>query len=435
MSLQVWLPLNGNLNNQGLDSIGILTSTNCSYTTGKIGQCLNMPSGYTSAWTTPSLTNMTKLSIAYWVKVNEATSTQWLDSFHCYLINPSGSKEWARQEFYSNCTKSGFWCGGAGSASNVTNTVGEWTHWAITIDLEARQLKLYKNGVLAVSNLNLNAGYSFAGTQFRLGESGLNLCECDFRLFDHVLSPKEVKEISKGLILHYKLDGKFLENNAEYDCSGYNNETSIIGTLTDSTDTPRYNKSTKFNGSNSAIKIINNNWMPQGMSAMTINLWAKNSSWNSNTHFFSCAESGGFNTETGQSGYLRFPVHVYTTEGLTSTAYKYDSKELQLSALSTTDWNMITWVYDSTGTKTYINGVLHHTYTNTSYGIHFNTNARLFLGCEASGANPSSPYYGGYMSDFRLYATAFSADDILELYQTAASIDSKGNLFCGEVVE
>jgi len=45
---------------------------------------------------------------------------------------------------------------------------------------------------------------------------------------------------------------------------------------------------------------------------MTINLWAKNSSWATNTHFFSCTESGGFNTEAGDSGYLRFPVHVYT---------------------------------------------------------------------------------------------------------------------------
>lgn len=84
---------------------------------------------------------------------------------------------------------------------------------------------------------------------------------------------------------------------------------------------------------------------------------------------------------------------------------------------------MITFVYDGTGTRTYINGQLHHTCSFTSYGIHYNTNARLFLGCEASSASPSSPYFNGKMSDFRIYATALSAEDILSLYNNEAEID------------
>lgn len=217
------------------------------------------------------------------------------------------------------------------------------------------------------------------------------------------------------------------------DSSGFNND-GIYYNITTNTNTARYNKVIALNGTNSYIKVTDNNWLTQGMEALTINLWAKSSAW-TGSHIFSCTQTGGFNTEGGNSGYLRFPIHVYTNAAKTSYAYKYDSKELQISALSNTDWNMITWVYTTAGTKTYINGKLHHTYNNTSYGIHFNTNARLFFGCEADTANPTTPYFNGSFSDIRLYTTALSAEDILDLYHTSANIDNFGNLHTFELNE
>ena len=226
-------------------------------------------------------------------------------------------------------------------------------------------------------------------------------------------------------------------SNIVYDSSGYNNNGTIIDSLEIIFPSPRYNSAVQFNGSSSTIKVLENKWIAQYAQAMTINLWAKNTTWSdiTNMKFFSCTESGGFNCETGNSGYIRFPIHVCTNAAQTSYAYKYDSKEIQASALIANEWNMITWVYDTSGTKTYINGQLHHTYTNTSYGIHFNTNARLFLGCEANTANPSTPYYNGQMSDFRMYYTALSPEAILELYNTSVTIDNKGNGYAREEIE
>ena len=219
------------------------------------------------------------------------------------------------------------------------------------------------------------------------------------------------------------------------DASGYGHA-GTPNNIVVSKDSVMYNISSKFNGSSSYVKVDDNTWMADGMSAFTVNLWAKSdSAWATNTHFFSCTESGGFNTEAGNSGYLRFPHYVYTNSAHTSYNYQYDSNELKLADLPVGSWVMLTWVYDSTGTRTYINGQLHHTYTATSYGMRFNTNARLFLGCEANTANPTPPYFNGQMSDFRMYASALTADDIQSLYSKRGYIDNLGNVYIGEAIE
>lgn len=220
-----------------------------------------------------------------------------------------------------------------------------------------------------------------------------------------------------------------------YDSSGYKNN-GIANNITVLAESPRYKNCSVFSGSTAYIKVSENNWMAQYATEMTINLWAYSENWAgvTNGRLFSCTESGGFNTEAGNSGYWRFPIYVATNADHTSHGYKYDSSEIKISDLAT-GWHMFTFIYTTSGTKTYIDGQLHHSYNYTSYGIKYNTGARLYLGCEASGANPSSPYFIGRESDFRLYYTALSAQDILELYQVSSSVDRNGNLWAYEFKE
>jgi hypothetical protein len=67
------------------------------------------------------------------------------------------------------------------------------------------------------------------------------------RIYDEALSKKQVQEISKGLILHYTLNNYI--NNFITDVSGNGYTGTIGGALTFNNDSPRYNKSTQFNGS------------------------------------------------------------------------------------------------------------------------------------------------------------------------------------------
>lgn len=435
MSLLYWLPLINDAHNQGLQGdVTTIMGSGITYTNGKLGNAATFPNAASSCLNLPGLQLQTG-SWAAWIKCKGegSSSSQYVISEGRDMgsvganifLSKAGTTLYARSHKVS-ITYSNF-------------PLNTWMHICMTFGTNS--FKLYINGTLNQTiSYTDNTDYAQSNNRFVLGKMAYGYTQTgsyfpfngqinDVRVYNHCLSDKEVQEIAKGLAIHIKLDDNFLTDN-----SGYNHPL-VLSNVSNTEDTPRYTQSTTFSGTTSYIKINTNSCMAQHAEAMTINLWAKNNTWATNTHFFSCTESGGFNTEPGNSGYLRFPVYVCTNAEQTTYAYKYDSKELQISAIPVNEWVMLTWVYDNTGTRTYINGQLHHTYTNTSYGIRFNMNARLFLGCEASGANPTTPYYNGQESDFRLYYTALTEDQILELYNTSVSIDNLGNVYARELVE
>lgn len=82
-------------------------------------------------------------------------------------------------------------------------------------------IKIYKNGILNSTNTFTGTAPSYSdGNGLGLGcfhYNGGNLYPYfgainDFRIYDHCLSAKEIEEIAKGLILHYKLDDPYIES-------------------------------------------------------------------------------------------------------------------------------------------------------------------------------------------------------------------------------
>lgn len=230
-----------------------------------------------------------------------------------------------------------------------------------------------------------------------------------------------------------------------YDSSGFKNNglanmSSRSGYVAafDGIKSPRYTRSTNFTGS-TYIKIDTNKFMTDYVEEMTVNIWAYSPDWSVETdggRLFSCTESGGFNIEGGASGYLRFATYIATNAARTSHAYKYNTSAIKIADM-TPGWHMITYVYTTTNMYAYLDGQLSSSYSITTYGLKYNTNARLFLGCEASTANPGGSYFYGLMSDFRMYYTALSADEIYELYSVSASADRNHNIYsyCFQEVE
>ena len=208
MSLRAWFPLNGDLHNQGLDTV-TLTMPNANFTNdGKLGKCLSLPGTPTDNFSIPSMAGKKQMSIAYWVRVNEIISNNWLDGISWYSTDGNSSK-YSRQEFYymnssTNQTSTGIWYEG-GKNDGYKHSVGEWHHYVIMVDYSSGYSWFYIDGVLKGTQTNVNTTHYIKGTNFKFGDSTINLSECDVRIYDHILSAKEIKKLSQGLVAHYSL--------------------------------------------------------------------------------------------------------------------------------------------------------------------------------------------------------------------------------------
>ena len=122
------------------------------------------------------------------------------------------------------------------------------------------------------------------------------------------------------------------------------------------------------------------------------------------------------------NGYLRAGLWIGGTRYVTNST---------LTNLLDGKWHMITETYDGTIIRRYIDGVQENTTSVT--GTLNGTSQSFYFG--KYGTNNSYGCREMYLSDARVYTTALSPEDVLELYHTPASVDNKGNFYCGELKE
>ena len=224
MSLQVWLPLNGTLENKGL---GQITSTSGTAKFDKAGKtcakALNLNSGV--SFICPSLANLKTFSVCFWAMVESSSTlkTNWSDIIGFNDVKPDGTIGTFRWEtcydYSSSWPSDGIhWHDNAVNALANTSvrhneTKDEWVHCCVVFDFDTGKIFSYSNGKLISSNAVHQGGSFNSSGSFHLGETdNIGGRIQDVRFYDHALSPKEVKEISKGLYLHYRLSGHGCEN-------------------------------------------------------------------------------------------------------------------------------------------------------------------------------------------------------------------------------
>ena len=218
MALQVWLPLNGNIENHGL--LGdLITSSSPSFSTGgKIGnQCMSGGSLSMSADQTQQVLNNSEFSFATWIYINSDTGSGSTAIFGNEGMTPPNNRRFTIF-LYDTLQKIHLSWQNYDSSGTVIGTITgaviplkKWTHIAVTYSKKLKLTTIYLNGIV---HAEYNTGdftspsYSY---ETRLMPNNSSIRYNDYRVYSHCLSAKEVKEISKGLVLHYPMSDGHVE--------------------------------------------------------------------------------------------------------------------------------------------------------------------------------------------------------------------------------
>lgn len=214
MSLQVWLPLCGNINDQGV--LGVSTSgAPASWGNGKIGKCATFTGNIANRITTPdiqALRHTNNFSYCVWLNQNyssTADTQQYAFTYGRADVGSYGYGIWIKSASVIAC-----WFGAR--VTELTCPANEWHHVAVTVS--GTTIKYYVDGILSKTattatlptyldseckGLGLGC-FHYSGDIYPYYGS-MN----DFRIYDHCLSAREIKEISKGLFLHYPLNSPY----------------------------------------------------------------------------------------------------------------------------------------------------------------------------------------------------------------------------------
>lgn len=204
MSLLVWLPMTKDLSDQGLGGCTITNDGTTIDNNGKLGKCYNF-NGTTNRIYVGGFGSPKDISIAFWMKRNANTGTR---QFLFTAWNGISIELGTTGNIFGKVSISG---GEGGSASGGTITTDSgWVHVCYTFEDKVGG-KMYINGELkqaTASSASINWAATsmngYIGNYSNINYSGkMN----DFRIYDHVLSPREIEILSRGLVAHYPLNG------------------------------------------------------------------------------------------------------------------------------------------------------------------------------------------------------------------------------------
>ena len=191
------------------------------------------------------------------------------------------------------------------------------------------------------------------------------------------------------------------------DASGFQNNGIYVGNFVATPKTKRLSSALKFNGTNTTIKNINFNCE----NTFTVSIWAYSPSSSTKTWSF----LAGCNNNGGDAD-IQLGMYYQQTSGSVQFSANGQYLIYQSSNALKDGWHLFTETFDGSTLTGYIDGVFVGTkaITNAYLDRH-----NFLVGAKSSGTNASSigALFDGWLSDCRVYATALSSDDVMNLYK------------------
>ena len=207
MGLQVWMPMIGNINNQGLSNLSNLSGNYVQGTCSTFGKCLNVPNSSPISFTSDGLVNAKKFSVCFWTLADNSTKADWNQMLKLGDKKTDGSdgsyfrfescKTYPRACSFHNNDKNAI----TAASRILGSSNGTWYHVCVTYD--GTELKSYTNGNLIGTDIG-NGGYLTGFVQ--IGSANYYGLMNDLRIYDEVISQKQIRSIYNLQIIHYPLN-------------------------------------------------------------------------------------------------------------------------------------------------------------------------------------------------------------------------------------
>lgn len=209
-------------------------------------------------------------------------------------------------------------------------------------------------------------------------------------------------------------------DNIEYDVSGYGHDLTKTD-VTYESGSPRYSSNFVFNGSTSTAKLITTLPTDSIMNEATFAFWIKKGEYDStNRYIYYGITSIYFNASTDT-------IYFQWEHGTDSNNYSRNTWNTALQP-AVGEWHHVAITFNNGAVYRYLDG------QNTGLSDRTGT-GNAIVGIRSTRGALANTSLNGSLSDFRIYATALSDDDILALYNSPISLANNGTLFANEFVE